>query len=119
MPVVVAPVLSDAQPIGQSLIEREPEVAVTSVKLTRMPPAGTLRRIDLEFDRESWVQIKQGDGRTLLSQLNAAGTRQRLEGIPPFSVVIGNAPSVRLRYNDESIDLKPHFKIDVARLTLE
>jgi cytoskeleton protein RodZ len=65
------------------------------------------------------VEIKQSDGRTLLSQINRGGTRQVLEGTPPFSVVIGNAPAVHMRYNDESIDLKPHFRVDVARLTLE
>jgi cytoskeleton protein RodZ len=126
MPVVAAPVPGDGQaaslgvpsagipPAGQ-----EPEVAVTSVKLVKLPKPGALRRIDLEFDKDSWVEIKQGDGRTLISQINRGGTRQMLEGTPPFAVVIGNAPAVRMRYNDEAVDLKPHFKIDVARLTLE
>jgi cytoskeleton protein RodZ len=84
-----------------------------------MPKPGSLRRIELEFEKASWVEIKQGDGRILLSQLNAGGTRQVLEGKPPFSVVIGNAPMVRLKYNEEPVDLRPHFKVDVARLTLE
>jgi hypothetical protein len=34
-------------------------------------------------------------------------------------VVIGNAVNVRLKYNDAPVDLRPHFKVDVARLTLE
>ena len=42
-----------------------------------------------------------------------------LNGKPPFSLVIGNANSVNLAYNDKSIDLKPYIKIQVARLTLE
>lgn len=75
-------------------------------------------RIDIEFDQLSWVEIKQANGKILLSQLNQAGTRQVIEGVPPFEVVIGNAASVRLKYNDAPVDLRPYFKVDVARLKL-
>ena len=78
-----------------------------------------LKRVELEFDQLSWVEIKQGNGKILLSQLNPAGTRQLIEGMPPFEVVIGNAANVRLKYNDATVDLRPYFKVDVARLTLE
>ena len=78
-----------------------------------------LKRIELEFDQLSWVEIKQGNGKILLSQLNPPGTRQLIEGVPPFEVVIGNAANVRLKYNDAMVDLRPHFKVDVARLTIE
>jgi cytoskeleton protein RodZ len=98
--------------------ERSPSVA--PVAATAAAPArGRLKRIELEFDKLSWVQIKQADGKVMLSQLNPAGSRQVVEGVPPFAVVIGNAANVRLNYNDAPVDLRPHFKIDVARLTLE
>ncbi len=88
------------------------------------PAAGALsvggqKRIELEFDQLSWVEIKQADGKVLLSQLNQPGTRQAIDGVPPFDVVIGNAAKVRLRYNDAPVDLRPYFKVDVARLKLE
>ena len=76
------------------------------------------RQIMLRFDKDAWVEIRQRDGRTLLSQLNAGGTRQIVEGVPPFALIIGNAPNVKLTYNDQPVDLRPHFKVDVARLTL-
>ena len=89
-------------------------------------PAGAARasvsgrkRLELEFEQQSWVEIKQANGKILLSQLNQAGTSQLIEGVPPFEVVIGNAANVRLKYDGEAVDLRPHFKIDVARLTLE
>jgi cytoskeleton protein RodZ len=78
-----------------------------------------INRILLEFDQLSWVEVKQANGKVLLSQLNAAGTRQSIEGVPPFDVVIGNAPNVRLKYNGAPVDLRPYFKVDVARLSLE
>jgi len=75
-------------------------------------------RIRLEFDRESWVEIRDRDGKALMSQLNPAGSRRVVLGRPPLSLVIGNGAAVRLTYNDKPVDLKPYIEIEVARLTL-
>ena len=76
-------------------------------------------RIRLEFDRESWVEIRDRDGKTLMSQLNPAGSRRVVLGRRPLSLVIGNGAAVRLIYNDNPVDLKPYIQIEVARLTLD
>ena len=76
-------------------------------------------RIRLEFDSESWVEIRDRDGKTLMSQLNPAGSRRIVLGRPPLSLVIGNGAAVRLTYNDSPVDLKPYIEIEVARLTLD
>jgi cytoskeleton protein RodZ len=65
------------------------------------------------------VEIRAGDGKVLLSQLNPGGTEQVVEGRPPFALVIGNAQHVRLSYDDRPVDLAPHVKVEVARLTLD
>lgn len=118
-PVTNPPPVEEKKMATQALMEVQPVAAVPPVKFSNAPKSGDLRRIELEFSKDSWVEIKQGDGRTLLSQFNAGGTRQMLEGKPPFTLVIGNAPTVRLTYNNKPVDLRPHFKVDVARLTLE
>ena len=81
--------------------------------------AGGEGRIRLEFDRESWVEIRDGDGKTLMSQLNPAGSRRVVIGRRPLSLVIGSGAAVRLIYNDKPVDLKPYIQIEVARLTLD
>jgi cytoskeleton protein RodZ len=83
------------------------------------PVAQGSRRILLKFERASWVEIRGKGGKTLLSQLNPAGTERTVEGKPPFSLIIGNAQYVRLSYEDRQIDLTPHVKVEVARFTLE
>lgn len=80
-------------------------------------PAGW-RRIVLRFEEESWVEITSGTGKLLVSHLHPAGTERVVDGVPPFSLVIGNAQHVKLLYNDRPVDLKPHIKVEVARLTL-
>ena len=76
-------------------------------------------RIRLQFDSESWVEIRDGEGKTLMSELNLPGSRRVLAGQPPLSLVIGNAAAVRLSYNDNPVDLKPYITIEVARLVLK
>lgn len=77
------------------------------------------KRIELAFNRESWVEIRDAEGRIVFSQLNPAGSRRQVEGVAPFSLVIGNAHGVRLRYNESDVDLLPFTRTDVARLTLD
>lgn len=75
-------------------------------------------RIRLTFDKESWVDVRDRSGAVIFSQLNAAGSVQQVDGVPPLSVVIGNARGVRLMFRDRAVDLTQHTKVDVARLTL-
>jgi len=97
-------------------------VAETPAARAQQPSGGGgggERRIRLEFDRESWVEIRDRDGKTLMSQLNPAGSRRVVLGRAPLSFVIGNGAAVRLVYNDRLVDLKPYIQIEVARLTLD
>jgi cytoskeleton protein RodZ len=104
--------------------------AVPSIRMAETPAAQVLQpsgagsggregRIRLEFDSESWVEIRDRDGKTLMSQLNPAGSRRVVLGRPPLSLVIGNGAAVRVTYNNSPVDLKPYIQIEVARLTLD
>ncbi|HEX4985120.1 MAG TPA: RodZ domain-containing protein [Burkholderiales bacterium] len=85
------------------------------------PAAGGAERITLRmvFEQESWVEIKDRSGTTVFGQLNPAGSTRRASGEPPLSVVVGNAAGVRIYRGDEMVDLAPHTRVDVARLTIE
>jgi len=75
--------------------------------------------VRLSFRDQSWVQVTQADGRILHSQINEAGTEQRIEGKTPLRLVIGNAAGVSVDYKGKTIDLKPVTSADnVARITL-
>ena len=75
--------------------------------------------VRMVFAQNSWVEIKDRSGNTIFGQLNLAGSRRSISGEPPLSVVVGNAAGVQLFQGDKSIDLAPHTRVDVARLTLE
>jgi len=90
--------------------------AIGTAEAGETGPRMTLRMI---FDQDSWVEVKDRNGNTVFGQLNAAGTRRSASGEPPLSVVVGNAAGVRLYLGEKNIDLAPHTRVDVARLTVE
>jgi cytoskeleton protein RodZ len=76
-------------------------------------------QIHMIFEGESWVEVKDGSGTTIFSRLNTAGTERVIKGTPPLMLVVGNAHGVKLMYRDKPVDLGPHTRVDVARITLE
>jgi cytoskeleton protein RodZ len=77
------------------------------------------RQLLLAFSGVSWVEVRDASNRILYSGNSTPDSRQTVSGRPPFQLVIGNAQSVKLRYEDRTIDLQPYTRVDVARLTLD
>jgi len=90
--------------------------------LSTSPPSASATRIDqitVEFVRESWLEVRDGAGKVLYSGTGAANTTRSLEAEGPLTVVIGNAPGVRITYNGKPIDVSAHAERNIARFTLE
>jgi cytoskeleton protein RodZ len=81
--------------------------------------AGTGGTLKFRFRGDSWVEIRDGRGKVILSRLNPAGSEAEVSGRPPFVVIVGNAPEVELFYNNQEFDLEPHTRVAVARFTVE
>ncbi|MDA0189024.1 MAG: DUF4115 domain-containing protein [Proteobacteria bacterium] len=85
-----------------------------------LPVAGAENTgVHLTFAQPSWVEIRDGSGQIVFSQLNPAGTQRYVEGQPPLTLVIGNATHVTVKYKGQPVALTQRSKDDVARLTLE
>jgi cytoskeleton protein RodZ len=67
------------------------------------------------------VQVKDGNGKLLLSRVNPPGSEQVLRGKPPYSLMIGNPGQVKLVYNNSPVDLSTFAKLPggIAHLVLE
>ena len=76
---------------------------------------GALR---LVFERESWVEIKQDDGRVLLYGQQKAGSEAQIPLAAALSLTIGNSDHVRLERDGKPVDLKAASRQGVARLKL-
>lgn len=81
--------------------------------------AGAQPRLVFRFSGESWVEVRDASDKIIYSRTNRSGSVQEVQGEPPFKLVVGNAKDVALEYKGEAVNLAPHTKISVARLTLE
>jgi cytoskeleton protein RodZ len=99
--------------------DAQPAITAAASDVPRKPARRGEREVKLAFNQECWVEIRDRNERVIFSQLNRPGTQQSVSGLPPFSVVVGNAHGVQLTYDDKPVDLAPHTKIDVARLILQ
>jgi cytoskeleton protein RodZ len=83
------------------------------------PAADAMQPLRFVFSGESWVEVKDASGTIVFSGIGVPGSSRTVQGAPPFSLVIGNARSVRLEFNGKPVDLVPHTKVSVARLTVQ
>ncbi len=95
----------------------EPPVVPKAASEPVVPKAGP-HRLVVRTEGEAWIEIRDSLDRMLISSLNPAGSERVVRGRPPYSLVIGNAANVRVTYGDKPIDLAPHTRHDVARLTV-
>ena len=110
----VAPLSSPATAPGKSAATDAATKAAAPEKA-----AGPVKRIQLHFEGESWVEIRDSRGKILFQRLNPAGADAELAARPPLQVVIGNAPEVEMTYDGRPFDLDAHTTVAVARFTLE
>ncbi|WP_234421727.1 RodZ domain-containing protein [Parazoarcus communis] len=125
----VAPVPESATPLasGALAVPVAPPAAAPAVSAAAplvpvdaaAPAADVPPPLRFVFSGESWVEVKDASGAILFSGIGVSGSSRTVQGAPPFALVIGNARSVRLEFNGKPVDLVPHTKVSVARLTVQ
>jgi cytoskeleton protein RodZ len=84
---------------------------------TATVPAGA-GLLGLKATGETWVEVQDARGQTLLSRKVAAGESLGLNGDVPLRVTIGNATNTQLTFRGQLVDLKANTEGNVARLQL-
>ena len=82
--------------------------------------SGLLRhRLSITTSADTWVEISDAAGDQLELDLIRAGTSREYQGQAPFEVMIGRASAVELNMDGKAVNLGPHTRGNVARLTLQ
>ncbi len=104
------PALSEPAPPPAA---EQPEAVATEAPPTGMPV------VEISFSADCWTDIRDASGRFRLQGVLAGGETRRLEGAPPYRVVLGNADAVEITIDGAAYDLAPHVRANVARFTLD
>jgi cytoskeleton protein RodZ len=68
---------------------------------------------------DSWVEVVDAHGRTLLSRTVVAGESVGLDGAMPMRIKVGNVSGTHLKLRGDNVDLTPWTRDNVARLELK
>lgn len=75
--------------------------------------------LTIKFSDVSWLNVKDSTGEALFNGLSKKGQDLTITGKAPFSIVIGRANAVSsVTFDGSTVDLEPHTRKNVARLTL-
>jgi|GEM_PF-177927 len=98
-----------------------PGSTTMSVPADPAAPAPSVVGNQLQFNvtAASWVEVRDASGSVVLSSTLQPGVSPQVDATPPVRVVIGNAKGVSLNWQGKAVDLGPHQRGNVARLTLE
>lgn len=94
-----------------SAVAAEPEQRPAAVEPARL--------LQVRVKAESWVDVTDGSGQSLLSRTLQPGETVDLDGALPLRVKVGNASGTELSFRGQVLDLGPQTRDNVARLELK
>ncbi|MEK8090685.1 helix-turn-helix domain-containing protein [Thermithiobacillus plumbiphilus] len=75
--------------------------------------------LQLELTDEVWVDVKDASNKTLFKKLAKAGEQAKVEGQPPFRVVLGNAAAAQVWYNGNAFAVPGGRQGQVVRFSVD
>ncbi|MFG6414659.1 helix-turn-helix domain-containing protein [Roseateles sp. DC23W] len=92
-----------------------PAVVAQPAPAPVVPAAQALR---ISATSQTWVEVVDAQGQTLLSRVLGAGEQQVFGGAAPYKVRIGNVSGTRIEWRGAALDLSARSKDNIARLEL-
>lgn len=140
VPPIVAPPVTESsvvQPVTDAVVAAveagltRPSAAAESMALVASAPAPSASAAMVSVDEaqsqilvfrtrnESWIQVRDASGATVLQKLLTAGDSVVAPGKPPFSVVVGKADVTEVLVRGKVFDLASVSKDNVARFEVK
>lgn len=112
--------MSATAPIVETVHDAPPsDVPADASAAPAATPGNANGLLVLRADQASWVEVADGQGRTLLSRTVMPGERVGLDGTPPLRLTVGNAGATEVRFRGSVVDLAAATRDNVARLELK
>jgi cytoskeleton protein RodZ len=109
--------VAEVAEVGVVVQDDKEQASVAAADIDVLGPGQA--RLVMVFEKDCWVEIKNGNGKMILSDLYSAGDAIDQVVISPIEVLLGRSSGVsKMTFDDKIIDLKPHTRKDIARLTL-
>ncbi|CAH1546129.1 Helix-turn-helix domain-containing protein [Vibrio jasicida] len=100
-------------------VAEEPVAVIEDAQepMTPVVPEG-MTLLTMKFKADCWIQVKDSNGKTLVSGTRKPGQDVELAGKAPFKVILGAPEGVTMTFASEPVDLSGYTSGKVARFTL-
>lgn len=109
---------SDPRPARNESAPRKPAAPMLRASLTPLPTRPATAALSLQFQGDSWVEIRGADGQVVESGLLKAGEQRSYRAGEVTRVKLGNATAVRVLHEGDVQDLAPYLRASVARFAV-
>lgn len=99
---------TDSTPIEKP-IEKMAPLRTTPSKSNSVIEAG-VGVVSLSCEEDSWVEVRDANGKLLIHGLRKAGFAAEIDGKAPYQVFLGNAPGVTIEVGDDVFDTTPFVR---------
>lgn len=99
--------------------QTQPSADVGAARAGETTAAAAPGALVFEFSQDSWLEVRDADGRRLAYELGRRGTRRTITGQVPFQVSLGFWPGVELTYDGEPVTIPQSARRgDTARFSV-
>ncbi|YCO03120.1 cytoskeleton protein RodZ [Vibrio sp. VNB-15] len=111
-----------SEEVATEVVAEEPVAVIEDAEATQEPttpvvPEG-MTLLTMKFKADCWIQVKDSNGKTLVSGTRKPGQDVELAGKAPFKVILGAPEGVTMTFASEPVDLSGYTSGKVARFTL-
>jgi cytoskeleton protein RodZ len=132
--VVATPAAADAAPsVAPSASASDAASAAPATAIASPPPSNgavvattadapaavPAKLLQVHATAQSWVEVIDVRGQSLLSRVVQAGEHVELDGVAPLKVRIGNAAATEIVFRGQPLALAPFTRDNLARLELK
>lgn len=119
-PVASAPVAAGpAASVVVETVHSAPLVADDAASAPGASGTGVSGVLQLRVSAESWVEVTDARGSTLLSRLLQPGEAVGIDGAPPLRLTVGNAAATQVSFRGQAVTLTGVSRDNVARMELK
>ncbi len=97
-------------------VHSAPQEAAAASEAAASPVSDAV--VVLHVSAESWIEVVDRNGQSLLARTLAPGESVGIDGALPLRVKIGNAAATSLTFRGDTVDLAPVTRDNIARLDL-
>jgi cytoskeleton protein RodZ len=117
LPVIPAPAPLPADAATATSLGAPESVETPAAASAVNVPVGSAL-LAVKVSGESWIEVQDARGQTLVSRRVTSGEALGLDGAVPLRVTVGNASATQLTFRGQPVDLTTNTVANVARLQL-